>query len=418
MGHYQLSCRDLGTSLGGVSAVKPPALLCWSQASRQPKSKGDQMVQHRVTGAAWHSRGPRPASVAGAVAAAPPFCKYLPARRAPPSRARQRLLAGLVNDRGAHYKARFSSVPVGPPSLWGRRPPTHLTLSPLLSTGSGCGVPPNQLCLATHARTDQGALLLPSLSPLNLNQVCRSRAVAGGHAPSRRWPGVSCTQTSWGRFGYLLEVLVVEDMRRRILAQRCQRHCAKLVDAKMVLDSSDNDGETRARPRAPPAAAQMVQPFPITLQAKNISCYRVARPRDAWKQQFTQTATHSPRLPSAELIRAGDTGECHGAATAQAVVQATDEFIGLRHYRVHGLDITHTSGLVATGTLNSPWVTYALPAYESSFHPKIGTFLSTVVIPKVWEQCDDNSDNINVKCIRITVGLGADPKKYHKLDTG
>ncbi|KAF7360217.1 hypothetical protein MVEN_00750500 [Mycena venus] len=120
---------------------------------------------------------------------------------------------------------------------------------------------------------------------------------------------------------------------------------AKVADAKMVLDSSDDEGD--------PAAAEAIQPVPITPQAKKIAVPTVgsktSSPQTPDLSSRGPSATASPapatpsnnastghtiaslsRLPAAEIIRLATSANATGLPLPKAdplVVQATDEFI-------------------------------------------------------------------------------------------
>ncbi|KAJ6628003.1 hypothetical protein B0H10DRAFT_1779025 [Mycena sp. CBHHK59/15] len=117
---------------------------------------------------------------------------------------------------------------------------------------------------------------------------------------------------------------------------------AKVADAKMVLDTSDEEGDS--------AAAEMVQPVPVTPQAKKIAVpmakAAVASPHTPDLSSRGPSATASPapvtpgntthtiaslaRLPAAEIIRLATSANATGLPLPKAdpvVVQATDEFI-------------------------------------------------------------------------------------------
>ncbi|KAJ7247907.1 hypothetical protein B0H12DRAFT_1186702 [Mycena haematopus] len=115
---------------------------------------------------------------------------------------------------------------------------------------------------------------------------------------------------------------------------------AKLADAKVVLDSSDDETD--------PAAAEAIQPVPITPQAKKIAV-PTASPQTPELSSRGPSATASPapatpgnnatagytisslsRLPAAEIIRLATSTNATGLPLPKAdplVVQATDEFI-------------------------------------------------------------------------------------------
>jgi hypothetical protein len=116
---------------------------------------------------------------------------------------------------------------------------------------------------------------------------------------------------------------------------------AKVADAKMVLDSSDDEG----------AEAEAIQPVPITPQAKKIAVptakATIASPQTPDLSSRGPSATASPapvtpgnstqhtiaslaRLPAAEIIRLATSANATGLPLPKAdplVVQATDEFI-------------------------------------------------------------------------------------------
>ncbi|KAJ7845583.1 hypothetical protein B0H13DRAFT_117418 [Mycena leptocephala] len=116
---------------------------------------------------------------------------------------------------------------------------------------------------------------------------------------------------------------------------------AKVADAKMVLDSSDDEG----------AEAEAIQPVPITPQAKKIAVptakASTASPQTPDLSSRGPSATASPapatpgnstqhtiaslaRLPAAEIIRLATSANATGLPLPKAdplVVQATDEFI-------------------------------------------------------------------------------------------
>ncbi|KAJ6557998.1 hypothetical protein B0H19DRAFT_1070580 [Mycena capillaripes] len=122
---------------------------------------------------------------------------------------------------------------------------------------------------------------------------------------------------------------------------------AKVADAKMVLDSSDDE-----EGGAPDAAAEAIQPVPITPQAKKIAVPTVssktASPQTPDLSSRGPSATSSPapatpsgagtthtiaslaRLPAAEIVRLATSASATGLPLPKAdplVVQATDEFI-------------------------------------------------------------------------------------------
>ncbi|KAJ7108679.1 hypothetical protein C8R44DRAFT_636477 [Mycena epipterygia] len=115
---------------------------------------------------------------------------------------------------------------------------------------------------------------------------------------------------------------------------------AKLADAKMVLDSSDDESD--------PAATEAIQPVPITPQPKKIAVptaktaspqtpdlssrgpSAAASPSPATPGNSTHTIASLARLPAAEIIRLATSSSATGLPLPKAdplVVQATDEFI-------------------------------------------------------------------------------------------
>ncbi|KAJ7031961.1 hypothetical protein C8F04DRAFT_670008 [Mycena alexandri] len=117
---------------------------------------------------------------------------------------------------------------------------------------------------------------------------------------------------------------------------------AKLADAKMVLDSSDDEDAGAA------AEAEAIQPVPITPQAKKIAVPTAKtspQTPDLSSRGPSATASPSPatpgsagthsiaslsRLPAAEIIRLATSATSTGLPLPKAdplVVQATDEFI-------------------------------------------------------------------------------------------
>ncbi|KAJ7461748.1 hypothetical protein B0H11DRAFT_2055856 [Mycena galericulata] len=115
---------------------------------------------------------------------------------------------------------------------------------------------------------------------------------------------------------------------------------AKVADAKVVLDSSDDEGYS--------AATEAIQPVPITPQAKKIAVPMAqttspqtpdlssrgpsanASPSPATPGNSTHTIASLSRLPAAEIIRLATSSSATGLPLPKAdplVVQATDEFI-------------------------------------------------------------------------------------------
>ncbi|KAJ7118633.1 hypothetical protein C8R43DRAFT_1137189 [Mycena crocata] len=114
---------------------------------------------------------------------------------------------------------------------------------------------------------------------------------------------------------------------------------AKVADAKMVLDSSDDDDSARA---------EAAQPVPVTPQAKKIAVPTAktaspqtpdlssrgpsanASPTPVTPGNSTHTIATLARLPAAEIIRLATSTSATGLPLPKAdplVVQATDEFI-------------------------------------------------------------------------------------------
>ena len=142
------------------------------------------------------------------------------------------------------------------------------------------------------------------------------------------------------RQGELVELLMSLPKRERAMCLfNVEVLRAKIADAKMVLDSSDMEEESKAEPS--PA------PVPVTPQAKKISTASLGdSPQTPALSSRGPSATSSPvpvtpgstsytiaslaRLPAAEIIKLANSSSTTGLPLPKAdplVVKATDEFV-------------------------------------------------------------------------------------------